>query len=72
MALVYCQNKLVLPCSANGIMAYNAPGCQAVILVIIGTKIYFPVLPFSNQVVAKLLQQLKSSFKRTIIWKKHK
>ena len=53
-------------------MAYNAPGCQAVILVIIGTKIYFPVLTFLNQVVAKLLQQLKSSFKRTIIWKKHK
>ena len=53
-------------------MAYNAPGCQAVIIVIIGTKIYFPVLTFSSQVVAKLLQQLKSSFKRTIIWKKHK
>ena len=62
MALVYCQNKLVLPCSANCIMAYNAPGCQAVILVIIGTKIYFPVLTFSNQSCCKAITTIKIKF----------
>ena len=35
------------------------------------TKIYVPVVTLSTQDNAKLLSQLKSSFKRTIIWKKY-
>ena len=34
-------------------------------------KLYAPVLTFSTQDKAKLLQQLKSSFKRTINWNKY-
>ena len=35
------------------------------------TKIYVPVVTLSVQVNAKLLQQLKSDFKRTISWNKY-
>ena len=34
-------------------------------------KLYVPVVTLSNQDNAKLLQQLKSSFKRTINWNKY-
>ena len=35
-------------------------------------KLYVPVVTLSIQNNAKLLQQLKSGFKRTINWNKHK
>ena len=35
------------------------------------TKLYVPVVTLSTQDNAKLLQQLKSSFKRTINWNKY-
>ena len=35
---------------------------------ITGTKLYVPVVTLSTEDNAKLLQQLKSDFKRTIIW----
>ena len=35
---------------------------------ITGTKLYVPVITLSTEDNAKLLQQLKPSFKRTIIW----
>ena len=35
------------------------------------TKIYVPVVTLSTQDNAKLLQQLKSGFKRTINWNKY-
>ena len=35
------------------------------------TKRYVPIVTFSTQDNAKLLEQLKSSFKRTINWNKH-
>ena len=35
------------------------------------TKIYIPVVTLSTQDNAKLLEQLKSGFKRTINWNKH-
>ena len=35
------------------------------------TKLYVPVVTLSTQDNAKLLQQLKSGFKRTIIWNKY-
>ena len=36
------------------------------------TKLYVPVVTLSTQDNAKLLQQLKSGFKRTINWNKYK
>ena len=35
------------------------------------TKLYVPVVTLSTQDNAKLLQQLKSAFKRTISWNQH-
>ena len=35
------------------------------------TKLYVPVVTFSTQDNVKLLQQLKSGFKRTINWNKY-
>ena len=35
------------------------------------TKLYVPVITLSTQDKAKLLQQLKSGFKRTINWNKY-
>ena len=41
---------------------------QATTLAIIDTKLYAPVVTLSTQDNAKLLQLLKSGFKRTINW----
>ena len=41
-------------------------------LKITDTKLYVPVVTLSTQGNAKLLQQLKSGFKRTINWNKYK
>ena len=38
---------------------------------ITGTTLYVPVVTLSSQDNAKLLQQLKSGFRRTIIWDKY-
>ena len=38
---------------------------------ITNTKLYIPVLTLSSQDNPKLLQQLKSGFKRTIMWNKY-
>ena len=35
------------------------------------TKLYIPVVTLSTQNNAKLIQQLKSGFKRTINWNKY-
>ena len=40
-------------------------------LKITDTKLYVPVVTLSNQDNTKLLQQLKSSLKRTINWNKY-
>ena len=45
--------------------------CYLVIFAITDTKLYVPVVTLSTQDNAKLLEQLKSGFKRTINWNKH-
>ena len=44
---------------------------QGAIFLITDTKIYVPVLTVSTQDNAKLLEQLRSGFKRTINWNKY-
>ena len=44
---------------------------QATILTITDTIVYVPLLTLSTQDNGKLLQQLKSGFKRTINWNKY-
>ena len=51
------------------IVANNAD--QATTFSITDTKLYVPVATLSTQDNAKLLEQLKSGFKRTINWNKY-
>ena len=44
---------------------------KATTFVITDTNFYVPIVTLSTQDHAKLLQQLKSDFKRTIIWNKY-
>ena len=46
-------------------------GNQAATFAITDTKLYVPVVTLSTQDDAKLLQKLKSAFKRTINWNKY-
>ena len=46
-------------------------GTRATTFAITDTKLYVPVLTLSIQDNTKLLQQLKSGFKRTINWNKY-
>ena len=41
---------------------------QVATLSITDTKLYVPVVTLSSENIAKLLEQLKSGFKRTINW----
>ena len=68
MPLINCQVRLILTCSSTFVIS-NVTG--AGILTITDTKLYVPVVTLWNQDNAKLLQQLKSGFKRTINWNKH-
>ena len=52
-------------------MVYTNVANQDATFVIIETKLYVPVVTLPTQDNAKLLQQLKSSFKRIINWNKY-
>ena len=63
MALINCEVNLLLTWS-KGCVITNATGAGT--LAITETKLYVPVVTLSTQDNARLLQQLKSGFKRTI------
>ena len=65
MPLINGETNLILTWSANCIIS-NANANQATTFAITDTKIYLPIVTLSTQDNAKLLQQLKSGFKRTI------
>ena len=68
MPLINCEVSLILTWSSTRVITnYNGAGTFA----ITNTKIYVPVVTLSTQENAKLLQQLKSGFKRIINWNKH-
>ena len=65
----------LINCEVNHILAWfkdcvitNSVGVKK--FAITDTKLYVPVVTLSTQYNAKLLQQLKSSFKRVINWNK--
>ena len=66
MCLIYCEIKLGLT-----YVCYLMIQKQATTFKITDTKIYVPVVTLSTQDNAKLLQQLKSGFSRTINWNKY-
>ena len=66
MCLIYCEIKLGLT-----YVCYLMIQKQATTFTITDTKIYVPVVTLSTQDNAKLFQQLKSGFSRTINWNKY-
>ena len=63
MSLINCEMNLILTWSDNCVLSNDT---KATIFVITDTKLYIPVVTLSTQANAKLLEQLKSGFKRTI------
>ena len=68
MPLVNCEVNLVLTWSSTCVIT-DSTGAET--FAISGTKRYVPAVTLSTQDNAKLLQQLKSGFKRVIIWNKY-
>ena len=69
MPLINCESNLILTWSGKCVIASAKPENQETIFSITDTKLYVPVVTLSIDDNAKLLQQLKSGFKRTINWK---
>ena len=69
MPLINCEISLILVWSANYVIS-NAAANQNTTFSITDTKLYVLVVTLSTEDNAKLLQQLKSRFKRTINWNK--
>ena len=71
LPLINCEVNLILKWSANCVIVSTNVANQNAIFSITDTKLYVPVVTLSTQVNAKLLQQLKSGFKRVINWNKY-
>ena len=68
MALINCEVNLILTWSSICLITNSTGGGT---FEITNTKLYVPVVTLSIQENAKLLQQLKSGFKRVINWNKY-
>ena len=68
MPLIHCDVNLIVTWSRDCVITnYTGAGKFAITEI----KLYVPVVTLSTQDNAKLLQQLKSGFKRTINWNKY-
>ena len=68
MLLINCKINLILTWSKDCVTTNSISAGK---FAINDTKLYVPVVTLSTQDNAKLLQQLKSGFKRTINWNKY-
>ena len=68
MPLINCEVNLILTWSPSCVIT-NSTGAGT--FEITDTKLYIPVVTLSTKENAKLLQQLKSGFKRVINWNKY-
>ena len=66
MPLITCEINLILTWFANCVIVSTAAANQNATFAITDTKLYVPVVTLSTQDNSKLLQQLKSCFKRII------
>ena len=67
MPLISCEINLILTWSEDYVIS---SATQETKFITTDTKLYVPVVTLSSQYNAKLLQQLKSGFKRSINWNK--
>ena len=70
-ALINCEVELILTWSVSCVLIYTNVTNQVPTFTITETNLYVPVVTLSTQDNAKVLPQLKSGFKRTIIWSKY-
>ena len=68
MPLINCEVNLILTCSSTCVIT-NSTGAGT--FETTDTRLYVPVVTLSIQENTKLLQQLKSGFKRVINWNKY-
>ena len=68
MPLINCEVSLILAWSSTCVIT-NSTGAGT--FKVSDTKLYVPVVTLSTQDNAKLLQQLKSGFKRVVNWNKY-
>ena len=68
LSLIICETNFILTSSEDCIIS---SATRATKIKITDTKHYVPVVTLSTQDNAKLLQQLKSGFKRAINWNKY-
>ena len=71
MYLFNCEVNLILTWSANYVIVYNDVANEGATFAKTATKLYVPLVTSSTQDNAKLLQQLKSGFKKIINWNKY-
>ena len=71
MPLLNCEVELILTWSENYVIISTIIANQNPTFTITEINLYVPVVTLSTQDNAKLLPQLKSSFKRTISWNKY-
>ena len=69
--LINCEVNLILTWPANCVIVSTDVAAQNATFAITDTKLYVPVKTLSQQDNAKLLQKLKSGFKRVINWNKY-
>ena len=69
--MINCEINLILTWSARCFIIDAPIAGREPTLTTTDTKLYVPVVTLSTQDNAKLLDQLKSCFKRTINWNKH-
>ena len=68
MLLINCGINLIITWLSACIIT-NSTGAGRFVMT--DTKLYVPVVTLSTQDISKLLQDLKSSLKRTINWNKY-
>ena len=71
MPLISCEINFILTWSTNCVIVSTNVANQNATLEITDTNLYVPVVTLSTQDNSKLLQQLKSGFKRVINWNKY-
>ena len=69
--LKYCEINRILTWSETCFIIHASINNEVPTFTITVTKLYVPVVSLSTQHNAKLLQQLKSCFRRTINWNKY-
>ena len=71
MPLTNCEIELFWTWSTDCVIISTNISNQNPTFTITETNLYVPVVTLSTQDNIKFLQQLKSNFKRTVIWKKY-